>query len=284
MLLSLLVTRTCNGPILSSQIIWCVAGAFWRARPTSCFHLSGSRLGHQACLSSLLLLLRRRRGVWRLLHLRLINMVQFGVGVCICALGWFGSGWRVLLASLRIWNVLISAGTLRSPRTSETSCCGWLAHDSAPRITRIYLSWRQFGLLNVSENSQTPLRRYQTRHDLLCYILGRSAQEIFKLYRAELLNNGWLFGNGLLETRFKFMQFSLLFVEVLDQASTSLLHLIQTTLQANPVGCLVALAVLDFVTGHWILRVPNIVRDEFLNLRLPARFKLTVANIFYLVH
>ena len=93
----MVVTTVRDGSILGSQIIGDVS--FGRTRPARCLHLSRG-LRHQ---TSLPLCCRSR--------LRLVNMVQF---ICVCGLSLVGG----ILASLRIWNVLISAGALRNPRTS----------------------------------------------------------------------------------------------------------------------------------------------------------------------
>lgn len=71
--------------------------------------------------------------------------------------------------------------------------------------------------------------------------------------RAKFLDNRRLFLNRVLKARFKFIQLAFLLVEVLDESSASLLHFIETSLKANPVRCLVALAVLDLVIGDGVL-------------------------------
>ena len=41
---------------------------------------------------------------------------------------------------------------------------------------------------------------------------------------------------------------------------------------------------LDLVVSHWVLRVPNIMSDEFFDLILPRSFQVIVIDIFDLVH
>jgi len=104
------------------------------------------------------------------------------------------------------------------------------------------------------------------------------------LNRAKFLDNRRLFLNRVLEARLKFIQLAFLFVEVLDEPSASLLHLIETSLEANPVRCLVALSVLDLVVGDGVLGVPDVMGDKFFNLVLPRGFQIVISYILDLVH
>lgn len=102
--------------------------------------------------------------------------------------------------------------------------------------------------------------------------------------RAKFLDNRRLFLNRVLEARLKFIQLAFLLVEVLDESSASLLHLIETSLEANPVRCLVALSVLDLVVGDGVLGVPDVMGDKLFNLVLPRGFQIVISNILDLVH
>ena len=101
---------------------------------------------------------------------------------------------------------------------------------------------------------------------------------------AELFDDGGFFGDAILEARFKFVQLALLLVEVLNKASTALLHLIETTLETNPVRCLISLAMLDLVVGDGVLGVPDIVSYEFLNLNFPIWLQIVVVDRFDFSH
>ena len=101
---------------------------------------------------------------------------------------------------------------------------------------------------------------------------------------AEFLNDGGLLLNTVLESRLKFIKLALLFVEVLYEAASTFLHLIKATLQADPVGRLVTLSMLDLIIGDWVLGVPYIVRDKFLDLIFPGPFQIIIIDILDLVH
>ena len=81
-------------------------------------------------------------------------------------------------------------------------------------------------LLYVGKNAEASLRRNKTANDFLGNIFSRCSQQIFKLDRAEFLNDGRFLLNAVLETRFKLVKLALLLVEVLDKAATALLHLV----------------------------------------------------------
>lgn len=87
-----------------------------------------------------------------------------------------------------------------------------------------------------------------------------------------------------MEARFEFVQLPLLLVEVLDEATSAFLHLIEAALETYPVWCLVALAVLDFVIGDWVLGVPDVVGDELFNLIFPLHFQIVVVHRLDLRH
>jgi len=143
---------------------------------------------------------------------------------------------------------------------------------------------RKVALLHVSQHSQTTLRRNKTAHHFLRDVLSRGAKQVFELDRAEFFDDGRLLLNAALEALFEFVQLTLLLVEVLNQAASALLHFVQAALETHPVGGLVSLAVLDFVISDGVLRVPDIVSDELLDLNFPGAFQIYVVHIFYLVH
>ena len=108
-------------------------------------------------------------------------------------------------------------------------------------------------LLNVSKHTKATLWRNQTAYDFLGNVLCRCTQKILKLDRAEFLNDGGLLLNTVLESRLKFVKLAFLFVQVLNEAASAFLHLIQAALQADPVGRLIALSMLDLIIGDWVL-------------------------------
>ena len=87
-----------------------------------------------------------------------------------------------------------------------------------------------------------------------------------------------------MEARFKLVELTLLLVEILDEAATTLLHLVEASLETHPVGSLVALPVLDLVICDGVLGVPYVVSDEFLNLVFPGAFQIIVVDMLDLVH
>lgn len=102
--------------------------------------------------------------------------------------------------------------------------------------------------------------------------------------RAEFLNDRRFLLDAILEAGFEFVELSLLLVEVLDEAATAFLHLVETALEADPVRRLVPLTVLDLVVGHGVLRVPHVVRNELLDLVLPRNFQIVVVDRFDFSH
>ena len=90
--------------------------------------------------------------------------------------------------------------------------------------------------------------------------------------------------NTVLETRLKLIELALLLVQILDQTTAPVLHLIQTTLESDPVRSLIALTVFDLVIGDWVLRVPDIMSDEFFNLNFPILFQIVVVDGFNFIH
>ena len=97
-------------------------------------------------------------------------------------------------------------------------------------------------------------------------ILSGSSQQVLQLDGADLLDDGAFLTDTSMEPFFELVQLALLLVEVLDEAAAAFLHLVKPPLEPYPVGGLVPLPVLDLVVGHWVLRMPNVVRDELFNL------------------
>ena len=67
-------------------------------------------------------------------------------------------------------------------------------------------------LLNLSQNSEASLWGNKTGNNFLCYILGRSPKQILQLNRAELLDDGALLADALVESFFKLVQFALFLI------------------------------------------------------------------------
>jgi len=78
------------------------------------------------------------------------------------------------------------------------------------------------------------------------------------------------------------MELTLLLVQVLDEASPAFLHLIKTALQPHPKGSDVLLSLSDLVVG--VLRVPDIVSDEFFKLALPSFLEVSVIYVLNFSH
>lgn len=114
-------------------------------------------------------------------------------------------------------------------------------------------------VLDLGEDAKATLWRNKTGHDLLGNIFGRRTKQVLQLDGTELLDDGALFTDALVEALLELVQFALLFIEVLDQSSSSFLHFVQTALES-----------LDHAR-HWalnlssILRVPHVVSDELFN-------------------
>lgn len=86
------------------------------------------------------------------------------------------------------------------------------------------------------------------------------------MHGSELFDDGGLLGNALLIAFLEFVETTLLLVEVLDEPSSSLLHLIQTAFESEPVRYEtidLILWLLDITIVSSVLRVPNIMRYEF---------------------
>lgn len=119
-------------------------------------------------------------------------------------------------------------------------------------------------LLHVRQHTQ-PLRRDQAADHLLGHVLGAGAEQLFKLNRAEFLNNRGFLLDALLEPFFKLHNFAFFLVEVLDQSSPSLLHFIEPHLQSDPEGRRLAFALSDLFVLNGVLRMPHVVGNELLN-------------------
>ncbi len=100
----------------------------------------------------------------------------------------------------------------------------------------------------------------------------------------ELFDNLGLLLDALLKALFELFELALLLVKVLDQSSTSFLHLGQPNLKTHPKGSRVPLTLLYLLSLNSILRVPDIVSNKLFNLNLPSRFKVRVIHILYLSH
>lgn len=71
-------------------------------------------------------------------------------------------------------------------------------------------------VLDLGENTEATLWRNKTGHDLLGNVFGRRAKQVLQLDGAELLDDGALLTDALVEALLELIQLALLFVEVLD--------------------------------------------------------------------
>ena len=78
------------------------------------------------------------------------------------------------------------------------------------------------------------------------------------------------------------MKLSFLLVKVLDQTTTSLLHLVQSSLQTNPERCNIFLTLSNLVIR--ILGMPDVVSNELLKLGLPSCFQIRIVDVLNLSH
>ena len=87
-----------------------------------------------------------------------------------------------------------------------------------------------------------------------------------------------------MEAIFKFVDLSLLLVEVLDQPAASVLHLVETALESDPEWSLEPLTLPDFLVLDGVLGVPNIVSDELFDGSTPACLQVAIINFVYLLN
>lgn len=134
-------------------------------------------------------------------------------------------------------------------------------------------------LLDLGQNTKTSLRRDQARNDFLSDVLGGRPEEVLELNGAELLDDGALLADALVEAFFELIELAFLLVEVLDESPSSLLHLVESAFQSFDDA------------GHGslhlssVLRVPDVVSDELLNRLLPGVLQvLLFAHELELVH
>jgi hypothetical protein len=113
----------------------------------------------------------------------------------------------------------------------------------------------------------------------LSHILRGGPEQIFKLNRAKLLDNGALFADALMESFFKLIKFALFLVEVLNEPPSPLLHLMQPPFKSLNNACHGSLDLSP------VLRMPHIMRDKFLNRFFPLLLqKIFVTHNLQLVH
>jgi len=110
------------------------------------------------------------------------------------------------------------------PRTSVVWTLIWRL--IALRFTNVVLLAEVFYL---GKDTKSTLGRNETWNDFLCNILGTGSEQIFKLDWTEFLDNSAFLANTLMESLFKFIQFSFFLVKVLDESSSSLLHLVESS-------------------------------------------------------
>ena len=214
---------------------------------------------------------------WSLYHIALVVAVRSMNSLDAMASSW---GTCSHCSWLGAWHVLVSP---RHASWLRRSSQGWgIVHVKLVRAR--LLSMQVFTLLHICKHAQTTNWWNQTWNDFLCHIFSGGSKQVFKLDRAELLDDSWLFGDTVLESRFKLIQLTFLFVEILYQASPSLLHLIETSLEAYPEWCLVSLAMLDLVISDRVLGVPDIMSNELFDLNFPTSFQIIVIDVFDFIH
>lgn len=94
------------------------------------------------------------------------------------------------------------------------------------RFTNVVLLTEVFDL---GQDTKSTLGRNETWYDFLSNILCTCSKKIFKLDWTELLDDSALLAYTLMETFFKLIQLSFFFVKILDESSSSLLHLMEST-------------------------------------------------------
>lgn len=72
-----------------------------------------------------------------------------------------------------------------------------------------------------------------------------------------------------MESLLKILHFSFFLIQILYQSASPLLHLVQSALKTDPIRCTVPLSMFDLLLLDGVLRMPNIMRDEFLDWGLP---------------
>ena len=161
----------------------------------------------------------------------------------------------------------------------EVRVCGlqsfWPSLSTLREI--LHLGFRLDTFLNFCEDTETGPGGNESGNYFMCDILGTGSQEFLELHTAELLDDRSLFSNRLLEPLFKLIQFSLLFIQVLDKPSPSLLHLIKSTLKPNTEGCALPLPMFNLLLLS-VLRVPHIVSHKLFNRCAPGAFQLIIVD------
>lgn len=80
------------------------------------------------------------------------------------------------------------------------------------------------------------------------------------------------------------IQFTFLLVEVLNQATTSFLHFVQSALQPNPKWSQLSLPLLNLLILNRVLGVPHIVSNELFNLDSPLLLKIVIVVVLDFVY
>jgi len=87
-----------------------------------------------------------------------------------------------------------------------------------------------------------------------------------------------------LESFFKFVELTFLFVKILDQTAATFLHLIKSPLESNPERRLVALTVFNLLSREWVLAMPYIVGDKLFNLNFPSLLQVRIIDVLNFPH
>lgn len=134
-------------------------------------------------------------------------------------------------------------------------------------------------LLHLSQDSKSTLWRDKARNYFLGHVFRGRSKQIFELDGAELLDDGALLADALVEALFELVKLAFFLVEVLDQPPSSFLHFMEAALKS-----------LDD-TDHGpinlpsVLRVPDVVSNELFDCFLPLLLQqLLVSHDLELVH
>ena len=184
--------------------------------------------------------------------------------VLLIALNHHISGWSVPTVLILHIEVIIP----------WASVIGWIVLRVWPIYVAVLIV-----VFHLRKYAKPSLWGNETWYDFLCNILSTCPQQIFKLYGAELLDDGALLAYTLVESFFEFIQLPFLLIQILYKPPPSLLHFVKPPLQSIDQACRWTLHLSP------VLGVPDVMCDELLNSPLPLVLQLIlVIQKLQLVH